>query len=50
MPQLRPIIGFLMFLFILGTYFLFISRIRKKPAIVKFSKIKKSNKSSFRAF
>lgn len=50
MPQLRPIIGFVMFLFILAAYFLFISGISKKPAKVQPSKLSKSRKSSFSAF
>nr|YP_010837448.1 ATP synthase F0 subunit 8 [Doto coronata]WGC93413.1 ATP synthase F0 subunit 8 [Doto coronata] len=50
MPQLSPMMGFMMFLFILSSYFLFISSISKKPAKVQPSKTLKSTKNSFSAF
>nr|YP_010853503.1 ATP synthase F0 subunit 8 [Tritonia iocasica]WGM82641.1 ATP synthase subunit 8 [Tritonia iocasica] len=50
MPQLSPMMGFAMFLFVLSFYFVFFCGISKTPAKVSSSKMETSMKPSLTVF
>nr|YP_009136685.1 ATP synthase F0 subunit 8 [Tritonia tetraquetra]AKE07290.1 ATP synthase F0 subunit 8 [Tritonia tetraquetra] len=50
MPQLSPMMGFIMFLFVLSFYLAFFFGISKKPAKVSASKMETSSKPSLTIF
>nr|YP_010834648.1 ATP synthase F0 subunit 8 [Coryphella verrucosa]WFQ82016.1 ATP synthase F0 subunit 8 [Coryphella verrucosa] len=50
MPQLSPMMGFIMFLTVLGLYLVFLSAMSKAPAKVSNSKMETLKKPSFVIF
>nr|YP_009987764.1 ATP synthase F0 subunit 8 [Phyllidiopsis krempfi]QNL17306.1 ATP synthase F0 subunit 8 [Phyllidiopsis krempfi] len=50
MPQLSPMLGFFMFLFILSSYFILLCGLSKKHPFVAFTKVNKSTKISLPYF
>nr|YP_010853516.1 ATP synthase F0 subunit 8 [Tritoniopsis elegans]WGM82655.1 ATP synthase subunit 8 [Tritoniopsis elegans] len=50
MPQLSPMMGVIIFLFVLTLYFIFFCGISKKPAKVVSSKVETSKKPSLMVF
>nr|YP_010121341.1 ATP synthase F0 subunit 8 [Ceratodoris hiroi]QRC77956.1 ATP synthase F0 subunit 8 [Ceratodoris hiroi] len=50
MPQLSPMLGFVMFLVVLSLYIVLLCGMSKKTPFLKTSKMGKSNKMSFHFF
>nr|YP_010429315.1 ATP synthase F0 subunit 8 [Glossodoris acosti]USQ67494.1 ATP synthase F0 subunit 8 [Glossodoris acosti] len=50
MPQLSPMLGFLMFIMVLSAYFILLSSLSKKAPFVLTTKQKKSSQGSFGFF